>query len=69
MCPERACPSVSRPGLGDGALRFLAAVGAAAFIVGVNGADPLRTWQAYLINFVFWTGLSFGQACFVAVIN
>ena len=29
----------------------------------------MRTWQAYLINFLFWTGLSFGQACFLAVLN
>ena len=43
--------------------------GAGAFLSGVLGADPLRAWQAYLVNFLFWTGLSFGAVFFVAVLN
>ncbi len=48
---------------------LLTIVGIGGFVIGINGKDPLRTWQAYLVNFLFWTGLSFGQLCFVAVLN
>lgn len=37
----------------------LALVGAAAFLYGVYAGDS-SAWQAYLVNFVFWTGLSAG---------
>ena len=47
----------------------LALAGAAAFLAGVGGPQSLRAWQAYLINYVFWTGLSFGAVLFVAVLN
>jgi hypothetical protein len=48
---------------------LLTLIGAAAFVTGILGATPLRAWQAYLVNFLFWSGLSFGQICFVAVLN
>jgi hypothetical protein len=48
---------------------LLAAAGMVAFLIGINGADPLRTWQAYLVNFLFWTCLAFGQTCLLAVLN
>ncbi|HEY3275295.1 MAG TPA: NrfD/PsrC family molybdoenzyme membrane anchor subunit [Syntrophorhabdaceae bacterium] len=35
----------------------------------MSGSEPLRAWQAYLVNFLFWTGLSFGAILFVAVLN
>jgi hypothetical protein len=47
----------------------LALAGVAAFIAGASGANAPRWWQAYLVNFLFWSGLSFGQVCFVAVLN
>jgi hypothetical protein len=47
----------------------LALAGAAAFLVGIGGPQSLRVWQAYLVNYVFWTGLSFGAVLFVAVLN
>ncbi len=47
----------------------LAAAGALAFIVAASGNEPLRAWQAYLVNFLFWTGMSFGAVLFVAVLN
>ena len=47
----------------------LAGAGALAFIVGASGNEPLRAWQAYLVNFLFWTGMSFGAVLFVAVLN
>ena len=43
--------------------------GIIAFLVGVSGPQPLRAWQTYLINYVFWTGLSFGAVLFVAILN
>ncbi len=48
---------------------LLALIGAAGFISGILGSDPLRAWQAFLVNFLFWTGLSFGAVFFVAVLN
>jgi len=47
----------------------LALAGAAAFLLGISGPQSLRAWQAYLVNYVFWTGLSFGAVLFVAVLN
>ena len=43
--------------------------GAALFVTGILCPEPLRVWQAYLVNFLFWTGLSFGAVFFVAVLN
>ena len=48
---------------------LLILVGGVAFWIGVSGPHAQRTWQAYLINFVFWSGLSFGSVLFVAVLN
>ncbi|MEM5786796.1 MAG: NrfD/PsrC family molybdoenzyme membrane anchor subunit, partial [Syntrophobacteraceae bacterium] len=38
----------------------LALIGTAGFLFGVLGGEAKRAWQAYLINFVFWTGVSTG---------
>ncbi|MEW6667777.1 MAG: hypothetical protein AB1512_21420 [Thermodesulfobacteriota bacterium] len=38
--------------------------GAATFLVGISGAHSLRAWQAYLTNYVFWTGLACGTFLF-----
>ena len=44
-------------------------------LAGTSSSSPglqwgtLRTWQAYLVNFLFWTGLAFGQICLLAVLN
>jgi hypothetical protein len=46
-----------------------AAAGALAFIVAASGNEPLRAWQTYLVNFLFWTGMSFGAVLFAAVLN
>jgi hypothetical protein len=48
---------------------LLALVGGIAFLMGISGSEPQRAWQAYLVNFVFWTGLSFGSMLFVAILN
>jgi len=36
----------------------LAALGALAFVLGVNSADAPRVWCVYLANLVFWAGLA-----------
>jgi hypothetical protein len=36
----------------------LAAIGAAAFLLGAGSADAGRTWSIYLVNLVFWSGLA-----------
>jgi Ni/Fe-hydrogenase subunit HybB-like protein len=49
--------------IGTGWLGFcgaLTAVGVVGFFAGVLGSSPERAWQAYLVNFVFWTGLALG---------
>jgi hypothetical protein len=48
---------------------LLALTGAAAFAWGVQGQASGRAWQAYLVNFLFWTGLSAGAVLFVAALN
>lgn len=47
----------------------IALVGAAAFVAGILGGEPQRAWQAYLINFVFWTGLAFGAVLFSVMLT
>jgi len=43
--------------------------GAAAFLLAISGSNAARAWQAYLVNFVFWTGLACGSVLFVAIMN
>ena len=50
-------------------LTLLALVGVIAFFLAIYGGQSERAWQAYLVNFVYWTGLSFGAILFVAVLN
>lgn len=68
---QHAAPSISKQ-----KKRYLLIVfwlmvlaGACAFIAGISGPDPQRAWQSYLVNFVFWTGLSFGTVLFSAVLT
>src|SRR2546425_7706450 len=37
---------------------LLAALGALAFVLGVNSAEAARVWSIYLVNLVFWSGLA-----------
>ena len=43
--------------------------GCGVFLAGVLGPQPLRAWQAYYINFLYWSGISFGAVLFTAVLN
>jgi Ni/Fe-hydrogenase subunit HybB-like protein len=63
-----ACRPIDRPWLKPAA-GFLALAGAAVFVAGVSGAAPERAWQAYLVNFVFWTGLACGSLLFSVVLT
>src|SRR4030042_6771532 len=55
--------------LGRVVFASLALVGMILFLLGISGGEAQRAWQAYLINYVFWSGLSFGAVLFVAVLN
>lgn len=44
----------------------LIGVGIAAFVF-VLRVDPLRGWQIYLINFLFWSGMAQGAVVFAAI--
>ena len=41
-------------------------VGVLAFLAGLFGS-PERTWQAYFVNFLFWSGLAQGGIVMAAV--
>jgi hypothetical protein len=43
--------------------------GAVTFLAGISGVHSLRAWQAYLTNYVFWTGLAFGTFLFSPVLT
>jgi hypothetical protein len=41
-------------------------LGLIAFLFGVFKLDPLRAWQTFLINFLFWSGISLSGIVFAA---
>ncbi len=51
------------------AFALLILLGAVVFWAGISGSNSQRTWQVFLINFLFWTGLSFGAVLFGAILN
>lgn len=55
-----------RPGLRP-LLVGLVLLGGVAFVSGIMGANPLRAWQTYLVNLVFWTGMAAGAVLFSAI--
>lgn len=42
--------------------------GAGAFLFGLLGEHPLRFWQAYLVNLVYWTGMAAGMVLFSTIL-
>jgi len=48
---------------------LLAAVGLVAFVHGALSPHPQRAWQAYLINFLLWSGIAQGAVLFSAVMT
>jgi len=47
----------------------LLVLGTTVFVAGIKGSAPLRTWQAYLVNLVFWTALAGGSLLFSAILT
>jgi hypothetical protein len=57
------------PPMGRGLMKAcigLCGLGAAILLIGVL-QDPVRAWQIYLVNFLFWSGLAQGAVVFAAV--
>jgi hypothetical protein len=48
---------------------LLVLTGAAVFITAISGPHAHRAWQAYLVNYLFWSGIGFGAVLFSAIIN
>ena len=47
----------------------LFAAGLIAFLIGLSSEHPERAWQAYLINFLLWSGIAQGAVLFSAVMH
>jgi hypothetical protein len=47
----------------------LVVIGLLSFIYGLAGQHPTRAWQAYLINFLLWSGIAQGAVVFSAVMH
>jgi hypothetical protein len=47
----------------------LVIIGIATFIYGLTGQHPERAWQAYLINFLLWSGIAQGAVLFSTVMH
>jgi Ni/Fe-hydrogenase subunit HybB-like protein len=43
-------------------------LGTTAFGFGISGPQPERAWQAFLVNYLFWSGLAFGSVLFSAAL-
>jgi len=50
-------------------LGILSVAGAIQFLAGIGGEQARRAWQVYLVNFVFFTGLSSGAVLFSAILT
>jgi len=46
----------------------LTVIGGAAFGIGVSGSQAERTWQVFLVNYLFWSGLAFGSVLISAAL-
>lgn len=44
-------------------------LGVIAFLTALSGPQAPRAWQVYLVNLLFWFGLSSGAMLFVAILN
>jgi len=47
----------------------LVIIGIITFILGLTGQHPERAWQAYLINFLLWSGVAQGAVLFSTVMH
>lgn len=50
-----------------GVLVGLLTVGLLTFLLGIYAEQPVRAWEIYLVNFLFWTGLAQAGVVFAAI--
>ncbi len=50
-------------------LWVLAGLGLIVFLMGVTGENAQRAWQAYLVNWLFWSGLALSGLAFSALLR
>jgi Ni/Fe-hydrogenase subunit HybB-like protein len=55
--------------IGMGVLVVLVLVGGYCFLSGIRGAEPLRAWQIFMVNLLFWGGLAQGAFVFSPVLH
>jgi Ni/Fe-hydrogenase subunit HybB-like protein len=48
-------------------LMLLLVAGVSAFLSGTGGPDPVRAWQIFLVNFLFWSGVAQAGPIFAAI--
>ena len=48
------------------ALWVLVALGVMMFVIGLTTGEAERTWQAFLVNTMFWGGMAFGGSPLMA---
>ena len=66
--PRSASPD-TRSGLFTLGLWVLAGLGLTTFLIGVAGENAQRAWQAYLVNWLFWSGLALSGLTFSAILR
>ena len=66
---SRSAPPAERSGPFSRGLWVLAGVGILTFLIGVAGEHPQRAWQAYLVNWLFWSGLALSGLTFSAILQ
>ena len=59
----------SRPGPLTLGLWALVGLGVVTFLIGVAGEHSQRAWQAYLVNWLFWSGLALSGLTFTALLQ
>ena len=50
-------------------LWVLVGLGLTTFLIGVTGEHAQRAWQAYLVNWLFWSGLALSGLTFSALLR
>lgn len=48
-------------------LTLLLIAGISAFLSGITGPNPVRAWQIFLVNFLFWSGAALAGPVFAAI--
>ncbi len=66
--PRSASPD-TRAGPFTLGLWVLAGLGLTTFLIGVAGENAQRAWQAYLVNWLFWSGLALSGLTFSAILR